>query len=565
MQPVRFITRTPLTTFVFFLVLGLLTYANAIHHPFVHDDVVFILNNPHIKDLSLASVFQPKSIDGPAAGLINVYYRPLVELYYRLVAVLFGLHAWVYHLINILVHGVNAFLVFTLLKRCGAVRPNEALFIAVLFLVHPVQTEAVACISGISNLLLLSVMLGSFLLYLKGRVSGERGSYAGCLSLLLMGCLVKEQMIILPLLIGLYEIFVIPSGERKWGKMTGLFATLAAYFLVRRIMLGFSFTGIIDPYGEYVYRFASIPRSLLTYIGIIVWPAQLHYYRSLDVLQPNTAAWITLTVLAAIIGWVLYKTKTAPRRMMLFGLGWFFIALLPMLNIIPLVNEYSTILNFEHFVYIPLIGLLLALVIFIREWILPHVPGKGAGLAIALCLLCVPLAWKQNTYWGSEIKLFTRTLRFQESGRVRILLAKALYFRGDYGPAMAEYESARVILQGYIDKTPVDQVRAFYRGYLKEIYFDLAHCYEALQNSSLAIKMYHQALEIEPADIVLYNNLAVVYIKEKNFTEAVALLEKALALQPRSPLTRQNLAYCYVQLGRPEAADDLFRNEGSIP
>ncbi|MBZ0166249.1 MAG: hypothetical protein K8I00_05530, partial [Candidatus Omnitrophica bacterium] len=243
MQPFRFITRTPLTTFVFLLLLGLLAYANAIHHPFVHDDVVFILNNPHIKDLSPASVFRPKVIDGPAAELVNVYYRPLVELYYRLVAVLFGLHAWVFHLINILVHGVNAFLVFTLLKRCGVVRPNEALFIAVVFLVHPVQTEAVACISGISNLLLLSVMLGSFLLYLKGRAAGARGPYAGCLALLLTGCLVKEQMIVLPLLIGLYEMLVIPSGERKFGKLMGLFITLAVYFLFRRIMLGFSLTG----------------------------------------------------------------------------------------------------------------------------------------------------------------------------------------------------------------------------------------------------------------------------------------------------------------------------------
>ncbi|MBZ0167504.1 MAG: tetratricopeptide repeat protein, partial [Candidatus Omnitrophica bacterium] len=295
---------------------------------------------------------------------------------------------------------------------------------------------------------------------------------------------------------------------------------------------------------------------------------QLHYYRSLDVLQPNTAAWITLAALIGATGIVLFKTKPAPRRTMLFGLGWFLIALLPMLNIVPLVNEYSTILNFEHFVYIPLIGLLLVLVLFMREWILPHVKGAGrapAGGAAAVCLLCLPLTWKQNTYWGSETELFTRTLRFQESGRVRILLARALYFRGDYGRAIAEYENARIIMQGYVDKTPLAQVRTFYRGYLKEIYFDLAHCYEALQNSPLAIKMYRQALEIEPGDIVLYNNLAVVYIKEKNFTEAVALLEEALALQPGSPLTRQNLAYCYVQLGRPEAADDLFRNEGSKP
>ena len=560
MQPLGFITRTPWVTGCFFLLLALIAYGNAIHHPFVHDDVVFILNNPHIRDLSPASVFQPKIIEGPAAGLINVYYRPLIELYYRLVFAVFGSNAWGFHLINILLHGMNGFLLYRLLGRARLLPPEGALFVAVLFVVHPVQTEAVACISGISNLLLLTVILGCFLCYLRGREPDGGGALAVSVGLLLTGCLIKEQMIVLPVVILLFEALNLSGGQRRWGKCLTLFGALAVYFLLRRALLGMAVTGIFDPRGEYLLRFLAIPRSLLTYLQIILWPAGLHYYRSLDVLQTNTWAWAVTAVLLVIVTAVIRRMPPEPRRVMLFGTGWFMITLLPMLNIVPLVNEYSTILNFEHFLYIPMIGLLTSLTMFVRE------RGAAAAklfpaVAVGLVLLSVPLTWRQNTYWRSETALFTRTLRFQESGRVRMLLGKALYFKGDYPAAINEYHKALAIMKDYAGKTPLPAVREFYRGFIKGIYFDLAHCYEALQNPDTAITMYDQALAIDPRDIVLYNNLAVVYIKEKNFTAAAGLLEKALGLDPASPLTMQNLAYCYVQLGRRAEADALFRSE----
>lgn len=564
MQPLGFITRTPAVTGCFFLLLAIAAYLNAINHPFVHDDVVFILNNPHIRDLSPASVFAPKIIDGPAAGLINVYYRPLIELYYRLVFAVFGTNAWGFHLINVLVHGGNGYLVFRLLGRARLLPESAALFVAALFVVHPVQTEAVACISGISNLLLLTVMLACFLFYLRGREPGGGGALAASLGLLLTGCLIKEQMIVLPVVILLYEVLMIPAQDRRWTQCLTLFGALAGYFILRRVLLGMTVTGIFDAHGEYVLRFLAIPRSLLTYLSIIVWPSGLHYYRSLDVLEPNAWAWAVLAAVLIATAAAVFKSAAGPRRVMLFGIGWFVVTLLPMLNIVPLVNEYSTILNFEHFVYIPMIGLVTALAVFVREWVGPRLPAAGRVIpaaAVGLILLSLPLTWRQNAFWGSETALFTRTLRFQESGRVRMLLAKALYFKGDYPAAMAEYGRALAIMKDYAEKTPLPAVREFYRGFIKGIYFDLAHCYEALQNPDEAIKMYDQALAIDPRDIVLYNNLAVVYIKEKNFTAAADLLEQALALDSASPLTRQNLAYCYVQLGRRPEADALFRSE----
>lgn len=567
MRTLGYLTQHPFATVCFFLVLSLLAYANAIHHPFVHDDVVFILNNPHIRDFSLSSIFQPKAIDSPAAGLINVYYRPLVELYYRVTFAIFGTQAWGFHLINILIHGINGYLLYRLLCHMKVLANGSALFVSILFVVHPVQTEAVACISGISNLLLFCVMLASFLLYLGGRESQNKLSLLGSMFLLFLGCLVKEQMIVLPVLIGLYEWLLVAKGQRRWKACCSMFMALAGYFVMRRFVLGMTVTGIFDSNGEHWLRFMAIPRSLMSYIGIIVWPVDLHYYRSIDVLDPNAWAWISLGVILIVLAIFTFLTTPEARRRMLFAMGWFGATLLPMLNIVPLVNEYSTLLNFEHFVYIPMIGLSILIVILFQNLVAQmgkDMKRSSLVLALTLIVVCYPLTWMQNRQWRSEVALFTRTLQFQESGRVRMLLAKALYFEGSYPKAIQEYEKSLAIMQGYAEQTPLPQVREFYRGFIKGIFFDLAHCYEALQNPAEAIKMYHRALEIDPRDIVLYNNLAVVYIKEKNFTVAAQTLEKALELDSTSPLTRQNLAYSYVQLGRKPEADALFQSQKDL-
>jgi len=567
MKPISFAQLNLAQIFCVFLLSGLIAYSNAINHPFVHDDVVFIAQNPTISQFNVKEIFQPKKTAGPAAELVNIYYRPLMELVYRLEYRLFGQQAPAYHLFNIVLHSLNAFLLYLLLLKIFPTRHNLNFLTALVFLAHPVQTEAVACISGISNLLFALCLFSGFLLYLRGRDRKDNASYAGALALLFLGCFVKEQMVVLPVLVLFYELVFHRGKDRDWRRALGLFLALAGYFLVRKMILGTSLTHIFDPAGEYMLRFMAIPRSVLAYLSIILVPVNLHYYRSLDVLQPNTAAWIGLCVVLTGLSVIIMKCRTPSKKTMLFGAGWFAITLAPVLNIVPLVNEYSTILNFEHFLYLPMIGVMMMLFAFFEYFFVSKFKLSLKATAMAgavLVLVCVALTLKQNTYWRSEIDLFTRALKYQESGRLRILLGKAYYFQGDFPRAVREYESAHAIMQGYVQKAHPAHVKEFYRGYIKGIYFDLAHCYESLQNNAEAVKMYQLALAIDPRDAALYNNLAVVYIKENKIDLAVRELEKALAIDPFHPLTRQNLAYCYMAGGQKEKADQLFNTRKDI-
>lgn len=567
MKPISFAQFNLTQIFFVFLLSGLIAYSNAINHPFVHDDVVFIAQNPTISQFNAREIFQPKKTGGPAAGLVNVYYRPLMELVYRIEYQLFGLKAFAYHLFNILIHSLNAFLLYLLLLKIFPARHNLNFLTALIFLVHPLQTEAVACISGISNLCLALMMFSGFLLYIKSRDQNTSGAYAGSLVLLFLGGFIKEQMIVLPVLVLLYELIFFRRKDRRYARVLGLFLVLAGYFLFRKLVLGTGLPGIIDPAGEYMLRFMAIPRSVLMYLSIILVPVNLHYYRSLDVLQPNTAAWIGLCVVLAGTLLIILRCRTQQKKALLFGAGWFVITLFPVLNIVPLVNEYSTILNFEHFLYLPMIGVMMMLIAFFEYFVVSkfNLPLKAAAVTGAvLVLVCVSLTLKQNTYWRSEIDLFTRALKYQESGRLRILLGKAYYFKGDYPRAVAEYELAHAIMQGYVQKAHPAHVKEFYRGYVKGIYFDLAHCYESLQNNGEAVKMYQLALSIDPRDTALYNNLAVVYIRENKIDLAVRELEKAFAIDPDHPLTKQNLAYCYMAGGQKEKADQLFNTRKDI-
>ncbi len=552
-----------LTILAVLAVIGFLCYGRVISYPFVHDDVVFIVNNPDIKSLDLIEIFHPRAVDTAVPELVNTYYRPLIELVHRIQYRLFGLTPHGYHLTNIILHILNAFMLFALFTRLKTLTKGIAFSAAVIFLVHPVQTESVACISGISNVLLLTMMLGSFHLYLDGTRKGVFWKYLLALVIFLIGCFVKEQMIVLPFVIALFEWLT----DRRMKSVAGYLIPLVVYFVLRKLILGFSTTVIFDPNGEYLLRMAAIPRSILTYLSLMIFPVNLHYYRSLNVLEPSIFAAMIVAVLIGIVYWGCRRFQSPYRPYVIFGLGWMMLTIAPMLNIIPLVNEYASILNFEHFLYIPLAGMSLIVCLVAAHAAEKFKVSPSMLRNIIICVMIVGsgLTIHQNRFWRSEIALFERTLNYVDSARVRILLGKAYYFDGRHHDAIGQYQQALDQMGQYIRRATNPSLTAFYTGFIKEIYFDLAHCYEALKNWPQAVKMYRQGIEIDPTDINFYNNLAVLYIRQSEYKSAIRYLEQALVLNPQHPITRQNLAYCLVQVGQKDRADQLMQTERRNP
>lgn len=539
--------------------LGFLAYVNAIFHPFVHDDIIFIRDNPYIKDWTNPSAFfTHPSVPDKGLSLVS-YYRPLLEIFYRLQYFLFGANPYGYHLFNILIHILNGILaylaVFLLIDK-----KSLALGTAALFLVHPVQTEAVACIVGISNLIFSLFCFSSLILYVLARKKyrGKQavGAYILSLAMYILGLLSKEQAVVLFFLFVLYEFCFSSEGKEvkrsRYLRLSGILAVTLGYFFLRKLILGGTVVDFNAASLELGLRVFSIPSTVFQYLKILVFPVGLHYYRCTDILAPFGVPAIFLGLILGAVAGAVFLMKGEQRRWAIFGLGWFIFSLAPTLNIVPLVVEYSSIMSSEHFLYFPLFGFLIfSLAVFTYFW-KRLLKEKGAAAGWFLCGVIVfvftVVTIKQNTYWQNEITLFKRTLQFEPKlGRVHILLARAYYFNGQAQHAVVEYYKALEIMQGYLGQVSAREPRKFYLQFIKEIHCDLAHSYEAQKDFARVIDEYKQALSVDPADSLVHNNIGAVYLYLKDIPRAMAYFNQALSVNGTDVMAMNNLAICYIE------------------
>ena len=465
-------------SFCILAVVTFLVYFNAIQHPFVHDDVVFILHNPQISKFNFVEIFFPSGYPQTIIAGLNSYYRPVLELFTRLEYYFFGFNAPAFHLVNIVVHIANGLLLFALLIRLQFLR-TLAFGISFLFLIHPVQTEAVACVSGFSNLLCSFFLLMSLHCYIKEK-------HLGAFAFFILAILTKEQAIMFLPLVVLVDWY---RAKNKYLIWLG-FATFTCGFLLLRLFATGSHLSedILRSPGEFYLRVLSIPNTIVMYLRLIIAPYDLHYYRNTDILANSTGGFVVLGVLASSVT-LLIKKFPDIRREVLFGLGWFLICLFPVLNIVPLINEYSFILTAEHFLYLAMIGIAITMTIILKR-LLSSVTLAGLTVIVFSCFMVISIY--QNTFWRNEEVLFERTILFEEKfARGHILLARAYYANQKVDLSIEQYEFALAIMKDYYEKASNLTAKNFYKGYIKEIYSDLSFIFmknnqfeEALQARS---------------------------------------------------------------------------------
>lgn len=553
-----------------------MAYGNAIFHPFVHDDVVYIQNNPQISEFQFREIFLNTISPSQDSEIVNTYYRPLIEIFTRLLYKIFGLNPHGFHFINILLHIANSIAVFILLRKLFHGREGICLTVALFFLLHPIQSEAVACISGISNVLFAFWTLWSFYFYLVARGNEKRPKglyFLYSFVLFFFALLTKEQAIVLPFLVLLYEICF---HWRKHQNMTKKIFPAAGYFLIlllyiqwRQVIVGVNLSELVSYSNETILRLLSIPGTLITYVSLLLFPHNLHYFRTTDILQPYLLSSITLSALTCAVVWIISVSPKEEKRFMVFGLGWFLITLLPTLNIIPLVIEYSRIFTFEHFLYFPLIGFFIFVIyaglLILKKGSMEGLRKTGFITVGIISVLFLVLTNRQNTFWRGEIPLYKRAVGFEKGvGRLHLLLAKAYYFDRQYRKAISEYNLALNIMRDYAAKTLHEEAKRIYLGYIKEIHFDLAHSYEALNRIQSAVNEYHEAIAIDPVDTFLYNNRGAAYLKMGQRDKAQEDFLKAIELNDQNLIAKNNLAICYIEDGESKKAEDLLREILSV-
>ncbi len=319
----------------------LLVYMNSLQNGFVFDDKFVLEQNPYVRDMGNIPSYFVSSKTQSSYDMKN--YRPLRQVMFTLEYRLFGLNPAPYHMSNILLHALNGLLLFLFLNHLG-LSHLSAFLASILFAVHPVNTEAVANVTGRTDLLFFFFYIIGLLLYLKSHESQNRVFLKlAVLIAYIFALFSKEMAITFPIILFLTDLFRNKGGVRNLKKNLPFYFSLIVISVAYLALRTYALEGIAKDtsafYGDsHFTRLISQTAVFITYLRLVFVPHPLSARYDLFLLEspfnPYTAASVILLAALTVATFVSFKKGRSPLP--LFGCWWFLIALLPVSNIIPL-------------------------------------------------------------------------------------------------------------------------------------------------------------------------------------------------------------------------------------
>lgn len=553
-------------------VAAALPYLHTFDVPFTLDDERCIVRNPAVRRLAADAPA------GPAASLCAPASRALGEWTLAVNYRLGGLDPAGYHAVNLAIHVGSALLVLALawllqgapaLRSAGEEGPLLPVLAALLFAVHPVQTQAVTYVvqryaSLATMLYLLAVVL--YLVYRRrGPGAARWGAYLGALAATVAAMRTKEIAFTLPLALLLCEAVAFRG---PWGRRgAGLAPFLATLGILPALLLGtrtFSAgAGAIDSSLREMVADATASRweYLVTqlrvtasYLRLLVLPVGQNLDHDVPILGSllDPAALASLGLTAGLVGlaaWLLVRRRregeAAPEpRLAALGILWFFLTLSVESSLVPLPD-----LLVEHRLYLPSVGAALSLAALAslarrrlavrwppcRRWLLP-------ALAVPVLALAAATA-ARNEVWRDEIRLWEDVAaKSPAKARVRLELGRLYLEAGRLGEAEQALREA-------IRLAPRDPAPWSTRGVVLRRAGRIAE----------ALESYRQALARGPERADVHYNLGLLLAAEGRLDEAIAALSTASRLQPGSAEMRNALGTALAQAGRLDEAEAAFR------
>lgn len=555
--------RHHILAFMLITFLGLGAYANSFNAGFHFDDYTYIVNKKEIRDLyDVRAIYQ--ALGHPSRFV--AFFSFAVNYHFHRFDV-FG-----YHLVNWLIHLANSGLVYWLvLLLARTPRFDEkniasgifplALFSALLFLAHPLQTEAVTYIVQRFTSLAAFFFLCAVCFYLKGRgTAGPRQAlcYAGFCAATILGMFTKQICFTIPVIIVWMEWLFFPSGvvtliRKRWPWLVILFL----FLLLIPSFFGFDPSGIIgrefpsrshtaDIINTQTY-FLTQSRVIPTYIRLLFFPVNqtldYDFPVSRSMSEPKVIlGFLFLAMLLFLTGWLVQR-----QRLIAFGIGWFFITLSVTSTIIPIPHVI-----FEHHVYLPAVGFVIVfnlLVLAIVKRTKPYMV-----LMSGVVLLFGVLTYQRNEVWRTDLNLWTDIVK-KTPKKVRVWnnLGMAYLEMKEYEKSISCFDQALSMGEG--------EARVYNNRGLA--YAGLNRDEEAIADFSRAIQIYRQNKNLVPdfskavwAEI--FNNRGNLHIKHQRYPQAQKDLEAGLGIDPNNERILYNLGYVHELTRRPAQAKEFY-------
>lgn len=522
--------------------LVILSYFPTFSGEFILDDRPLIKHNlyllePHSMISALSQEDGRQGMEGSRTG----YYRPLIGLTYRLDYILWGMNPSGFRTTNLVLHLLCTFVLFHMVALLAGSKLG-AFWIALLFAVHPVNTESVAWISSRNNVLVTFFTLSCLFFYVVGQERAKRP--AEILSIFLfVGALLSKEfgLVVLPLLF-LYHRFLSKWRRSLLQELLGYcpFVIIAVAYLLMRVYVVGSPDLALAGGDSVLDRVFFAPYLTLLNFSFIVFPFHLH---SLVIPYPqNHFSWegiggIVFLGLYGLLAWRVRK-----NRVLCFSMLSFLISLLPVLNILRIP---SPSLVSMRWLYLPMACLLLGLGPYARS-LFEKRRGLAQVISGLIVLYCATYSFILNkSLWHREETFFELEVRGFGNWYYAVGLAERLLEN-------KEYEEAEKYFLTAMEKGTADgKDHVNYSALLIET-----------GRAGEAISVLRRAAEFKMGSRErgeLHNNMGMALFHLGKTPDAVGFFRKAVVFCPAEPRFWGNLAGAYGSSGDYESALKAFR------
>jgi len=499
-----------------------LPYLNILFNGFVYDDDTQVLKNPYIRSFQyLKEIFTTDVWSFRNARDVTNCYRPMMTFGYLLCYRLFGMRAFGFHLVSLLLHVLIVCLVFVLTERLTGDRV-WAFVAGAFFALHPIHTESVAWIAAVTDLELTFFYLLTFGIFLAvARPGGGRSvlRLAAMVFAFILALLSKEQAVTLPALAMVYEHFY-----RRDRSETSAFQKLARYGPLWLVDIAYVFfrihiLGTLAPEGA---MRQITPRQIVLsaitllgqYVGKLLWPVRLCvfyvFHPSNSLFDPGVLAGLLALLALAAVFLVCWRSRDANVRFASFGIVWFLATLAPVLNAHLLAANVFA----ERYLYLPSVGVAWLVGLGASKLWSRAASRPAARWALALAGVTIGGLFAariviRDRDWKNDIVLYTQTIQISpDADGILNDLGGAYWFEG------------------------------------------------AVDNAE---SLWKRALAVNPENVEVLNNLGVLAMRKKQYPQAAEFFQQAMRLRPEMENPHLNLGEVYVKMGLTEQAEIQLR------
>ena len=563
------------TLCILLIMATLAIYYRAIRNPFVnYDDWGYVTENSHVQQGISRDTFR-----WALTATEEDNWHPLTWMSHALDCQLFGLNATGHHLTSVILHLMNAALLFFMLARVTGAR-WRSLLVAALFALHPINVESVAWVAERKNVLSMFFFLLSLGVYGWYARRPALSRYATVCLLFTLGLSAKPMIVTLPCVLLLMDFWPLgrvqgwssPSPEFQVPQFRfaqlvtekiPLFVLSAASSVVTVIAQ----RGAIRTNESYPFfiRLANAVYAYAMYVGKTLWPVRLgSFYPYEGETLSGWTVFLCLAILGAVT-WSVWRNRS--RAYLPVGWFWFLGTMIPMIGLVQVGDQAMA----DRYAYLPLVGLFVTIVWLLGDLLADkRLSARWAVTAsgIAICALGL-LTWRQIGYWASSFNLWSHALNvttnnymaedyvgtallvkayeqqgqryseealvhFQNAARINprdpishLNLGADLQERGQIAEAIEQYQAVLNITQDW--------------RLTEKVYIDLGAAYHQLGDLQKSQQFYQAVLKIDPHNRTVFENLGKLGMDER-----IQQLSAAATANPSSKT--------YFQLGQVQQA-----------